>query len=63
MRKLIRTELGTRWSQVAAEGDRVERHDWSTTAPFLDRRWRLGRLGREILVIAWFTILRVDGEG
>jgi len=40
-----------------------ERHDWSTTAPFLNRRWRLGRLEREILVIAWFTILRVDGEG
>ena len=37
-----------------------ERQHWPITAPFLDRRSRRGRLGREMLAIAWLTAL---GEG
>jgi hypothetical protein len=38
-----------------------ERQDWQITAPFLDRRSRRGRLGREMLAIAWLTALRRPG--
>ena len=39
-----------------------ERQDWPITAPFLDCRARRGRLGREMLVIAWLTALREGTE-
>jgi hypothetical protein len=41
-----------------------ETQDWQITAPFLDRRSRRGRLGREMLAISWLTTLREEeGEG
>ncbi len=39
-----------------------EGQDWPITAPFLDRQSRLGRLGREMLAIAWLTALREEME-
>ena len=39
-----------------------ERQDWPITAPFLDRRSRRGRLGREMLAIAWLTALGEETE-
>jgi hypothetical protein len=39
-----------------------ERQDWPITVPFLDRRSRRGRLGREMLAIAWLTALREETE-
>jgi hypothetical protein len=39
-----------------------KRQEWPITAPFLDRRSRRGRLGRELLAIAWLTALREETE-
>jgi hypothetical protein len=39
-----------------------ERQDWPIAAPFLDRRSRRGRLGREMLAIAWLTALGEETE-
>jgi hypothetical protein len=39
-----------------------ERQDWPITAPFLDRRSRRGRLGREMLAIAWLTAIGEEAE-
>ena len=39
-----------------------ERQDWPIAAPFLDRQSRRGRLGREMLAIAWLTALREETE-
>jgi hypothetical protein len=39
-----------------------ERQDWLITALFLDRRSRQGRLGREMLAIAWLIALREETE-
>jgi hypothetical protein len=48
---------------VAAAADGIgERQEWPITVPFLDRRSKRGRLGREMLAIAWFTALGGDGD-
>ena len=39
-----------------------ERQDWPIAALFLDRWLRRGRLGREMLAIAWLTALREEME-
>jgi len=39
-----------------------ERQDWPIAAPFLDRRWSRGGLGREMLAIAWLTALGEETE-
>jgi hypothetical protein len=39
-----------------------ERQVWLIAAPFLDRRSRRGRLGREMLAIAWLTALGEEME-
>jgi hypothetical protein len=39
-----------------------EGQDWPITAPFLDCRSRLGRLGCEMLAITWLTALREEME-
>jgi hypothetical protein len=39
-----------------------ERQDWPIAAPFLDRRSRRGRLGREMLAIVWLTALGEEME-
>jgi hypothetical protein len=55
-------------AEMIASGGRCEigwigeRQDWPITAPFLDRWSRRGRLGREMLAIAWLTALREETE-
>jgi hypothetical protein len=39
-----------------------ERQDWLIAAPFLSRWSRRGRLGREMLAIAWLTALKEETE-
>jgi hypothetical protein len=39
-----------------------ERQEWPITVPFLNRRSRRGKLGREMLAIAWLTALREETE-
>jgi hypothetical protein len=57
------------WAELCRDGRKRElmgigwmgeRQDWPITAPFLDHRSRRGKLGREMLAIAWLTAL---GEG